>query len=169
MRGSPDYRLATLFAVLASIYPAPLPAQTVGELALNAGLAGGLGANGRAAAAVSASFSFVARDFFTLGPEMQYVSGDQGMMGYAGVVRMRFKSTGLRPYLVGGLGAYAWREPFREATLFSGSIGVGAHLGTRRAPTMFAIEARYHENLQRYLAGENFTFFTLTGGMRFRW
>ena len=170
MRVSRGYRLAALLAVLGSACPAAILGQTVGELALNAGLASGLGANGRsAAAAVNASFSFIAGEFFSLGPEVQYVAGDQRMTGYAGVVRLRLQSSGLRPYLVGSLGGYSWREVFKEADLFSGSIGIGAHLGSRRQPTLFALEARYHRSLQRYMEGENFTFFTLTGGMRFRW
>ena len=91
------------------IAPQMVRAQT-GEFRVNAGLITGLGSGGTPVKKVaSASFSFV-KSGFSLGPEVSWAFGEERILGIGVVSRLRIGSSGLRPYVVGGLGGGGCRR-----------------------------------------------------------
>ena len=146
----------------------PVQAQT-GELQVSAGLMTGLGTGGSPVKPIAnASFSFV-KSGFSFGPEVSWAFGQERILGVGVVSRLRVGSSGLRPYLVGGLGGNYWkRNDYVTAGLFTGSIGVGVSLAARRGSGV-TLESRVHHNLQNFEGGGNWDFLSFAVGGRLGW
>ncbi len=165
-------RCPTLFflSILTGFTPRVLAAQRIGEFTVSGGASqgaesGGLGTR----AALASSFAFV-RSSFSLGPEVLFIPGTPKVYGFNAAARFRLGRSDARPYLVGSLGGYSWRQPqFVSTNLFTGSLGAGLRLGGEAGRERFTLEARYHDNLQRIQSPGRWALFTLLGGLRFGW
>jgi hypothetical protein len=168
-------------------------AQAIGEAAVigvggyewgdarNGGLAGGV-----------ARFA-LQHGAFSVGPELLVANGRAlRVRALSGVARLRQGRGWARPYLLVGLGAYAWQdrvelEPpvlalsggpaeaiattdyWRETRYFSGSLGGGVAIGSPGGRPEVVLEARWHRNLsQRDEAGAR-SFLTVGVGLQFAW
>lgn len=158
----------SLWLVLMVIIAPKAGAQT-GEFRVNAGLITGLGSGGTPLKKVaSASFSFV-KGGFSFGPEVFWAFGPERILGVGAVSRLRIGASGLRPYLVGGLGGNYWRgKNYGTAGLFTGSIGAGVSFVKRRGVEV-TFESRVHRNLQNYGGVGNWNFISVVAGVRLGW
>ncbi len=168
----------------------PAAAQAIGEAAL-VGVGGyewGDAHNGALAGGV-ARFA-LQHGAFSVGPELLVANGRSlRVRALSGVARVRQGRGWARPYLLVGLGAYAWQdrvvlEPpvlagaagavpttdyWRETRYFSGSLGTGVAIGSPGGRPEVVLEARWHRNLsQREEAGAR-SVLTVGVGLQFVW
>jgi hypothetical protein len=159
-----------VFLVVLGIPSSRASAQGIGEVALYGGWAKGSGGGLPASFMTGASLAFV-RGSFSLGPELHFsTGGDRKLVAWGGVARLNFGAGSLRPYLVGGLGSYSWKQLNAVTiTAFSGSIGAGVVLGDPKGPVAFQAELRRHDKLQNIGTTGSLGLFSATAGVRFHW
>jgi hypothetical protein len=145
--------------------------QGVGEVTLHGGMARGDGSGGLPTRVTTGGSLAFTRGSFALGPELQFSSGSgRRLVAWGGVARFTLASGSVRPYLVGGLGSYSWKQT-NAATLtaFSGSLGAGIMLGDPGGHVTYQAELRVHDKLQNVGAPGSFRLIGATLGIRYRW
>ena len=160
---------------------------SIGELSLGLGAASILaGADGGTSLATQLGYYVNFGPYLSVGPEFAYSRFGTGVLRFAvgsitidrmtwqlgGALRVNSPSLAdIRPYLVGGLGLYAWRwESSSTQESLGGSAGLGAAWTTAHLPVALTLETRVHAWLDKVWDEDGRpSYLSATAGVAWSW